>query len=217
MSIVSTLAPAEAATLRPGWRATLRPRAAWLAFPGLLYLAVFFVYPVLRLLLTSLQDPDSGGFSLAAYRRLIGATVYLDVMRTTFFIAAETTALCLVLGYPLAYWLARMPAARRAKLILLVMLPFWTSALVKSFSWLVLLARHGIVANTLRALNPTGQAPELLHGRGAVLMAMTHTLLPLAVLTMLPVMLQIDRTLPRAAATLGSSSAQAFWRVFFHL
>ncbi len=202
---------------RLDWRAIGRPRVAWLAFPGLLYLGVFFVYPVVRLLLTSLQDPDTAGFSLAAYRRLVSATVYLDVMRTTFFIAAETTTLCLVLGYPLAYWLARLQPAQRAKLILLVMLPFWTSALVKSFSWLVLLARHGIVANTIRALNPDGQSPELLHGRGAVLMAMTHTLLPLAVLTMLPVMLQIDRTLPRAAATLGSSAAQAFWRVFFHL
>jgi len=210
----STLAPAA-----PGlnWRAVCRPRVAWLALPGVFYLALFFVYPVLQLLFTSLQDPDSGAFSLAAYRRLISAKVYLDVMRTTFFIAAETTTLCLVLGYPLTYWLARMPAGRRAKLILLVMLPFWTSALVKSFSWLALLARHGIVANTIRALNPTGQVPELLHGRGAVLMAMVHTLMPLAVLTMLPVMLQIDRTLPRAAATLGSSAAQAFWRVYFHL
>jgi putative spermidine/putrescine transport system permease protein len=213
LSTAVTLAPAAGLN----WRAVCRPRVAWLAVPGLLYLALFFVYPVLRLLLTSLQDPDTGAFSLAAYRRLISATVYLDVMRTTFFIAAETTTLCLVLGYPLAYWLARMPAARRAKLILLVMLPFWTSALVKSFSWLALLARHGIVANTIRTLNPGGQVPELLHGRGAVLMAMVHTLLPLAVLTMLPVMLQIDRTLPRAAATLGSSAAQAFWRVFFHL
>jgi putative spermidine/putrescine transport system permease protein len=211
------LASTAAAVARVNWRIVCRPRVAWLAFPGLLYLAMFFIYPVVQLLLTSLQDPESGAFSLAAYRRLMSATVYLDVMRTTFFIAAETAALCLLLGYPLAYWLARMPAGRRAKLILLVMLPFWTSALVKSFSWLVLLARHGIVANTIRALNPSGQAPELLHGRGPVLMAMIHTLLPLAVLTMLPVMLQIDRTLPRAAATLGSSAAQAFWRVFFHL
>jgi putative spermidine/putrescine transport system permease protein len=214
VSAVSVRARRLAQTAAPSaWR----PSAAWLAVPGLLYLAVFFVYPVVQLLLTSLQDPDTSAFSLAAYRRLLHAAVYLGVMRTTFIIAAQTTALCLVLGYPLAYWLARMPEGRRARLILLVMLPFWTSALVKSFSWLVLLARHGVVTDTIRALNPTGQAPELLHSRGAVLMAMTHTMLPLAVLTMLPVMVQIDRTLPRAAATLGATSAQAFWRVFFHL
>jgi ABC-type spermidine/putrescine transport system permease subunit I len=201
--------------VRPLWRIALRPRAAWLALPGMLYLAVLFLYPVVQILLISLQDPDTGAFSLAAYDRLVHAKVYLDVMRTTFLIAAETTGLCLALGYPLAYWLARLPAGRRAKLILLVMLPFWTSALVKSFSWLVLLARHGVVANAMRAA--TGGAPELLHGRGAVLMGMTHTLLPLAVLTMLPVMVQIDATLPRAAGTLGASAAQAFWRVFFHL
>ena len=105
----------------------------------------------------------------------------------------------------------------RGRLILLVMLPFWTSALVKSFGWLVLLARHGVVARLLAVISPTGEAPELLHGRGAVLMGMTHTLLPLAVLTMLPVMVRIDRGLLSAAATLGAPRSQIFWRVFFHL
>ena len=97
------------------------------------------------------------------------------------------------------------------------MLPFWTSALVKSFGWLVLLARYGVVARVLGVLSPDGQAPELLHGRGAVLMGMTHALLPLAVLTMLPVMIRIDRGLLSAAATLGAPRTQTFWRVFFHL
>jgi ABC-type spermidine/putrescine transport system permease subunit II len=110
-----------------------------------------------------------------------------------------------------------MPEQRRRRLILLVMLPFWTSALVKSFSWLVLLARYGVVAHVLGAISPTGHAPELLHGRGAVLMGMVQILLPLAVLTMLPVMLQIDQTLQRAATTLGAPASQTFWRVFFHL
>ena len=68
---------------------------------------------------------------------------------------------------------------------------------IVGLGWLALLARHGIVANAIRALDPAGQSPELLHGRGAVLMAMVHTLMPLAVLTMLPVMLQIDRTLQK--------------------
>ena len=170
----------------PAW---LRPRAAWLAVPGLLFLGVFFVFPVLQLLGVSLRDPETLNFSLAGYRRALGATVYLRVLQNTFGIAAQTTALCLLFAYPLAYWLAGLQPRLRGRLILLVMLPFWTSALVKSFGWLVLLARYGVVARVLGALSPDGQAPELLHGRGAVLMGMTHTLLPLAVLTMLPVML----------------------------
>jgi len=194
-----------------------RPDPLWLAVPGLIFLALFFIYPVLKLLIISFQDPLSAAFSLAAYRRVFGATVYLGVLRTTFWMALQTTLWCLVLGYPLAYWLTCLKPRRRGRLILLVMLPFWTSALVKAFGWLVLLARYGLVAKLLALVSPGGRAPELLHGRGAVLMGMVHTMLPLAVLTMLPVMLQIDRTLPRAAETLGASGAQGFWRVFFHL
>jgi putative spermidine/putrescine transport system permease protein len=194
-----------------------RPRAAWLAIPGLLFLGVFFVFPVLQLLGVSLRDPETLSFSLAGYRRAFAATVYLRVLQNTFAIALQTTLLCLAFGYPLAYWLAGLRTASRRRLILLVMLPFWTSALVKSFGWLVLLARYGVVARVLGALSPDGQAPELLHGRGAVLMGMTHTLLPLAVLTMLPVMIGIDRGLISAAGTLGAPRMQTFWRIFFHL
>ena len=194
-----------------------RPRAAWLAVPGLLFLGVFFVFPVLQLLGVSLRDPETLNFSLAGYRRALGATVYLNVLRNTFGIATQTTLLCLTFAYPLAYWLAGLRPRLRGRLILLVMLPFWTSALVKSFGWLVLLARYGVVARVLSAISPDGQAPELLHGRGAVLMGMTHALLPLAVLTMLPVMIRIDRGLISAAGTLGAPRAQTFWRVFFHL
>ena len=198
----------------PAWA---RPRAAWLAIPGLLFLGAFFVFPVLQLFGVSLRDPETLSFSLAGYRRALGATVYLGVLRNTFGIAAQTTLLCLTFAYPLAYWLSGLRPRTRGRLILLVMLPFWTSALVKSFAWLVLLARYGVVARVLGTLSPDGQAPELLHGRGAVLMGMTHALLPLAVLTMLPVMIRIDRGLLSAAATLGAPRAQTFWRVFFHL
>jgi putative spermidine/putrescine transport system permease protein len=217
MSEVAAPHPAITQTVRgqlPGW---LRPRAAWLAVPGLLFLGVFFIFPVLQLLGVSLQDPETLKFSLAGYQRAFGATVYLRVLQNTFDVAAQTTLLCLALGYPLAYWLSGLRPKWRGRLILLVMLPFWTSALVKSFGWLVLLARYGVVADLLRALSPAGQAPELLHGRGAVLMGMVQTLMPLAVLTMLPVMLRIDRGVLSAAGTLGAARTQIFWRIFFHL
>jgi putative spermidine/putrescine transport system permease protein len=213
---MSELIEPDAAIARsvPAW---LRPRAAWLAVPGLLFLGVFFIFPVLQLLGVSLQDPQTREFSLAGYQRAFGATVYLLVLQNTFVIAAQTTMLCLAFGYPLAYWLSGLRPGLRGRFILLVMLPFWTSALVKSFGWLVLLARHGIVARMLGAFSANGQAPELLHGRGAVLMGMAHSLLPLAVLTMLPVMIRIDRGLISAAGTLGAPRTQTFWRVFFHL
>ena len=163
-----------------------------------------------------LADADTGDFSLAAYARAFGVPVYTRILGTTFAIAFDVTVLCLLLGYPLAYWLARQPKRRQRLLGLLVLFPFWTSALVKNFVWLVLLGRMGVVASLLRSIG-IAHPPELLFSRGTVVFGMTHTMLPLAIITMLPVMNQIDSGLPMAAATMGASGVQAFWRVFFQL
>ena len=124
--------------------------------------------------------------------------------------------LCVGLGYPLAYWLSRKPPRQQRIAALFVLLPFWTSALIKNFSWLVLLGRNGIMAKIMAAIGMKG-GDQLLFSRTTVVFAMVHTLLPLAVVTMLPVMNQIDRRLTMAASTLGANSARAFWQVFFPL
>jgi putative spermidine/putrescine transport system permease protein len=206
MSDIAAVAP---------WRIR-RPGPLWMALPGLLYLLAFLLLPCLRLLSLSFEDTDTGAYTLDAYRHAFGVSVYTRVLSTTFAVAAETTALCLLLGYPLAYWLSSQKPRRQRLLSLLVLFPFWTSALVKNFVWLVLLGRNGVVAETLRAIG-IAQPPDLLFSRGTVVFAMVHTMLPLGVVSMLPVMGQIDRALPRAAATMGASGAQAFWRVFFQL
>ncbi len=188
----------------------------WLAAPGLVFLLGFLIVPVLQLLSVSFADPDGGGFSLAAYQRAFGVRVYLRVIGNTFGIAAQVTACCLVLGYPLAYWLSGLPPRRQRMVSLLVLLPFWTSALVKNFAWLVLLGRNGAISNLLdwAGIAPPG---SLLFNRGTVIFAMTHSMLPLAVVAMLSVMGGIDRRLLLAAGTLGATRAEAFWRVFFQL
>jgi putative spermidine/putrescine transport system permease protein len=138
------------------------------------------------------------------------------VLSTTFSVALWTAALCVGLGYPLAYWLSCKPPRQQRIAALFVLLPFWTSALIKNFSWLVLLGRNGVIAKTMAALDMQG-GDHLLFNRATVVFAMVHTLLPLAVVTMLPVMNQIDRRLTMAASTLGANSARAFWHVFFQL
>jgi putative spermidine/putrescine transport system permease protein len=193
-----------------------RPGTLWLTLPGLAYLLVFLILPCLRLLSLGFEDNDTGAYTLAAYARAFGVSVYTRILGTTFAIAFDTTALCLLLGYPVAYWLARQSKRRQRQLGLLVLFPFWTSALVKNFVWLVLLGRTGIVESVLRAIG-IAHPPELLFSRGTVVFGMTHTMLPLAIITMLPVMNQIDARLPMAAATMGASRVQAFWRVYFQL
>jgi putative spermidine/putrescine transport system permease protein len=205
--------PEQRVARKAWWR---RADPLWLAAPGVLFLVIFLVVPTARLMSLSFVDAKTGALSLVHYLRAFQVDLYVRVLGMTFSVAAQNTLLCLLLGYPIAYWLARMPARRMRLMILLVMLPFWTSALVKNFTWLVLMARKGIVVEMLLAL---GVAPpiQLLYSRATVLAGMTHTMLPLAVLTMLPVMVQLDARLPHAAMTLGASGPQALWRIFFQL
>jgi ABC-type spermidine/putrescine transport system permease subunit I len=106
-----------------------RPDILWLAVPGALFLTAFLAYPSLKVLGLSLVQNNGTAFSTAAFERFAGPTVYARVLGTTFAIAWQTTAWCLLLGYPLAYWLSRLPTRRQQILALLVLLAFWTSAL----------------------------------------------------------------------------------------
>jgi putative spermidine/putrescine transport system permease protein len=188
----------------------------WLALPGLGFLAVFLIVPTAQMLWLGFLDRTTGALTASAFLRIWNGGPYLTVMSTTFTVAFWTTMLCVGLGYPLAYWLSRKPPRQQRIAALFVLLPFWTSALIKNFSWLVLLGRNGIVSKTMTAIGIKG-GDQLLFSRTTVIFAMVHTLLPLAVVTMLPVMNQIDRRLTMAASTLGASSARAFWQVFFPL
>lgn len=187
----------------------------WLAVPGLAFILIFFLVPTVELMSISFFD-KAGSLTIATYSKITASSVYLRVLSTTFSIAFQVTFWCLLLGYPLAYWLSGMPGRRQRVMLMFVLLPYWTSALVKNFAWLVLLGRNGIVAAGMEKLGlPGGDA--LLFSRATVIFAMVHTMLPLAVVTMMPTMNQIDRRLTMAAETLGATGAQAFWQVFFHL
>lgn len=198
-------------------RSGFRFGALWLAVPGLLFLAVFFVWPVAQLLGLSLFDPDSGKPSIATYQRIAATDVYLRVLGITFRIAGYTALYSLLIGYPLAYWLSRLPDMYRGRMLLFVMVPFWTSYLVKTFAWMIVLGRSGIINSLAMGSGVVDQPLPLLHNEFGVMVGMVHAMVPLAVMTMLPVMAGIDRRLVQAAQTLGASPAHAFWLVYFKL
>jgi putative spermidine/putrescine transport system permease protein len=205
----------EAALSRRARRPPLRlPWAPLL--PALGFLAVVFVYPVLQLLWLSLVDRD-GALTGAHYARLAATPVYAQVLLITFKIAAWTTGLCILGGYPVAYVLATAGPRWRGVLTLCVLLPFWTSFLVRTFAWIVLLGRNGAVNGLLQAMGVIDAPAELIYNFTGVMIGMTHALMPLGVLTMVAVMESIDPNLGRAAATLGARGGQAFWRVYFPL
>lgn len=189
----------------------------WLAVPGLAFLIIFFLVPVARLMGLSLEDADTRAITGAHYTRIFDTDVYFRVLLITFRIAALTTMFSLLFGYPLAYWLSRLPERKRGMMILLVMVPFWTSYLVKSFAWVILLGRTGVINQLGLGSGVIGSPLEMLHNEFGVMIGMVHAMLPLAVLTMLPVMSGIDRRLTQASGTLGADSAKSFWLVYFPL
>jgi putative spermidine/putrescine transport system permease protein len=182
--------------------------------PLLLFLLVFFLYPVSRLLWLSVSGPPS---PLARYHELWTAPVYRHVLVETFRLSLGVTAACLVLGYPVAYTLTVAPPRRAGFLLVLVITPFWISILARSFTWMVLLQRAGVVNQLLLALHVTRAPLPLVYNLLGVYIGMIHILLPFMILSLYAVMRGIDPSLLRAAANLGASDWEAFRRVVFPL
>ena len=140
--------------------------------------------------------------------------VFGRILARTFGISAVVTLWCLLLGYPLAYWLSTLPARRANVLMILVLVPFWTSILVRVAAWIVLLQSAGLVNRALMGLGLIEQPLALLFNRTGVIIAMVHILLPFMILPLYSVMKSVPPTYLRAAVSLGSSPLAAFLRVY---
>jgi putative spermidine/putrescine transport system permease protein len=184
--------------------------------PAILVLLALFVYPLLGLVDRSIYRPRAG-YTLEFYSRIWRVPVYLQVIGRTFRISAFVTLICLALGYPLAYLLATLRPRIARLLMIVVVLPFFTSIIVRTYAWMVLLGRNGIVNQYLTWIGLTQTPLPLLYNQGGVLIGMTYVLLPYMVLTVYSVMRGIDPGLIRAAHSLGASRWQAFRRVFLPL
>ena len=140
--------------------------------------------------------------------------VFTGILLRTFEISLEVTLLALLLAYPLAYWLSTLSARQANVLMILVLVPFWTSILVRVAAWIVLLQREGLVNKALMSLSVIGAPLELLFNRTGVIISMTHILLPFMILPLYSVMKSVPPTYQRAAVSLGSTPWAAFWRVY---
>ena len=182
--------------------------------PAVLVLAVLFAYPLLGIVNRSVYK---AGYTLDMYRQIFRVPVYLQVILATFKVSALVTIVCLALGYPLAYMLATRRPRTAQLLMIIVVLPFFTSIIVRTYAWMVLLGRNGIVNQYLMALGLSDKPLLLLYNQGGVVIGMSYVLLPYMVLTVYSVMRNIDPRLVRAAHSLGASRLQAFRRVFLPL
>jgi putative spermidine/putrescine transport system permease protein len=147
------------------------------------------------------------------------SAIYVEVIARTFYISIAVTLICLVLGYPLAYLISTLPPHRAGLLLIMVLLPFWTSLLVRTTAWVVVLQGEGVVNTFLGWLGliDKGHPLALIHNRVGVLIAMTHILLPFMILPIYSVMKSIPPSYMRAASSLGASPVRAFLRVYVPL
>lgn len=139
---------------------------------------------------------------------------FSDILLRTFSISAVVTLMCILLGYPLAYWLATLNERKANLMMILVLLPFWTSVLVRIAAWIVLLQTNGLVNRFLMFTGLTGEPVPLLFNRLGVIIAMVHILLPFMILPLYSVMKSVPGNYVRAAVSLGSTPLAAFFRVY---
>jgi spermidine/putrescine transport system permease protein len=200
-----------------GWSLGL----AGLLAPVTIWLGLFFLVPLLLILAYSFGTSGiyggiTLGFNPGNYLKVFDP-LYLEIIGRTFFIAALNTLLCLALGYPLAYFIVFKGRRWRNALVLLVMVPFWTSLLIRAYAWVVILGGNGIANRTLQFLGITDEPLTLIFTPEAVLMGMVYSYLPFMILPLYAALEKFDTRLKEAAQDLGASRWHTFWRVTFPL
>ena len=187
-----------------------------LGSPALLLVLVVLVIPVGWLFYVSFIGAD-GTFSMENYERMLKRKSYMRIFRTTFEVSLLTTGLCILIGYPLAYFMSQLPSRIANLCLITVLLPFWTSLLVRTYAWLVLLQKRGLVNDWGISLGLWDEPVKIVHNLNGTLIGMVHIMLPFLILPTYGAMRAIDRDYLKAASNLGASPRRAFWTVFFPL
>lgn len=191
---------------------TKQSRTAVLAWPALLLVALGFIVPVAIILVMSVTDPEPG---IQNFEWLATNSTAHDIMWRTIYIAVLATLITAVLAYPFAYLMATSSTLVRSILMVVVLLPFWTSMMVRAFAWIIILQKNGLLNTVLGAI---GIEPLTILGTNtAVLIGMCQILMPFMVLPMVSVMVGIDSRLPLAARIMGAPKWKAFLQVYFPL
>jgi putative spermidine/putrescine transport system permease protein len=206
----------QATTIDPSVRHQQREDRAMLLLmaPALLVVVVLLVVPLAWLSWQSIYH--DGAFTLVNYQRVFTGT-YLDTFLMTFKLSIIVTGITLLLGYPVAYFAASVPPKWSALILGMVILPFWTSVLVRTYAWLVLLQRTGLVNKALLSMGLIDRPLQLSYNQFGTIVAMVHILLPFMVLPLYSAMQKIPGNLSQAGASLGGSPLHVFWRVFLPL
>lgn len=191
--------------LSPGWL---------LVAPFLLIVAVFYLGPILNILWLSFTDPAPG---LGNYRELYTSDALVRIIWTTVRVCVITTVLSVLLGYIIAYAMVHAHEERRNFMLGFVLVSFWISILVRTFSWLMLLGHNGLVNNAFEAIGVISEPIAFMRNELGVLIGMVHYMVPYAVLPLLVNMQTLDMRVMNASRNLGASGTQTFWRIYLPL
>jgi putative spermidine/putrescine transport system permease protein len=191
-----------------------RSREGALVLPALIFYVLIYLYPLSRVAAWSFFDPD---FTLKFYRELLAEPAYFKALRNTLEISVLVTLISLLLGYPLAYLMTTTSPRARRVITMMILIPFWTSILVRTFAWLVILGNNGLVNRALLGLGLIESPQKLLFNMVGVQVGMVHVLLPFMVFPLYGVMSRIDLNVVRVARSLGAVPHRAFLHVFLPL
>jgi putative spermidine/putrescine transport system permease protein len=191
----------------------------WYLAPPLGFLAAFFAVPLLLLLAVSFTEgyPLAAEASAGSYRQLFVDAFYRSYLTTTLWFGAVVTALCLVIGYPLAYFLVRQARRSYSLLLVIVVSPLLVSVVARTVGWTIMLGNEGVVNRVLVFLGVIDGPIQILFTPTAAVIGMVHVLLPFMVLSLASVISGLDRSLEEAASALGADRLRVFWRVTFPL
>lgn len=194
---------------------------AWTLSPVTFWLVLFFIFPLLFILFISFATRGLYGgieytFTLENYTRFFDP-LYLKILWDSILIAGFTTLICLVFGYPFAYIIARSPKKYRNLLLMLVIVPFWTNSLVRTYAWIVLLRTEGVINMILLKIGIISEPLAMLYNHGAVMVGLTYTLFPFMVLPLYASIEQLDKSYLEAASDLGAKPWRAFTKITLQL
>lgn len=178
------------------------------------FLLLFFIWPLANVLFRSFWNM---GFTLDNYVSLLSRASYLRVFFYTFQIAASVTVICLVISYPVAVVIARLKGRLGGLLLMLVLIPFWTSAVIRNFAWMILLQRSGPINQLLGNWGLIDTPLPLINSSLGVQIGMVHVLTPFMILPLITAFRSIDGTYMQAASSLGANPLRSFWHVYMPL
>ena len=186
------------------------------ASPYIVWSTLFIVIPLIIIVFFSFTQETASGYSftLENFKRVLNSQ-YVSVFRRSLVLAFQSTVLCLILGYPVAYFISKMKSNRRNILIMLFIVPMWMNFLLRTYAWLPILGKNGVINNFLSAIGLN--TINILYTDAAVLLGMVYNFLPFMILPIYTVLIKMDNSLIDAAADLGANKRQIFTRIIFPL